>query len=463
MRTGDTIAAIASAPGAADRGVVRLSGPHAFAALDTLLDACALPRGRGVHTVELRVPGSPLTIPTLALVTPGPGSYTGEDACELWPPGAPWLLRAVVDALCARPGVRPAEPGEFSARAFMNGRLTAEQAEAIPLLIGAEHDGAVRAASVMLSGAAGRAYRRAADELTGALALVEAGIDFADEEDVVAISPGDLLAALDRVRGSVEPLLGDGPRETERAGTRAVALVGRPNAGKSTLFNALLGRVRAVTADAAGTTRDVLAEPMPADPATPGAPPIELLDLPGLDPRAASARGSSDAEVQRAAQHALRRAHALVWCDPLGVFDPADLPPHDGHAAVIRVRTKADRPAPRDAGGGGDAPALFEVCALDGSRIDALRRAIGDACSSARASADPGVAPRQRAAAIAAMSCIDDAHRLLEPQRSRRALAEAEAVASLLRGALDALGEITGRVHPDDVLGRIFASFCIGK
>ncbi len=446
----DTIAAIASAPGRAHRAIVRLSGPGTRGILEQVLTAA--PRNRAAAPAVFRLPtlsgGGRLPLPVGLLFYPAPTGYTGQDAAEILLPGNPALADRVLGTLIDA-GARPAEPGEFTARAYLAGKMTLDRAEAVARLIAAERDDELDAARRLLDGRTGEIYRGWADRLAALLALVEAGIDFTDQDDVVPIPPPDLARGLDALAGEIEAHLGGPAEARETEGVPTVALVGPPNAGKSTLFNALLGRPRAVTADLPGTTRDVLDEPLDIA----GAP-VRLLDLPGLDaPDAPDAPADPVAgEAQRHALAAIERADVLVACDPAGRFD--GLPPGPASRPVIRVRTKADlRPGRPDAGG------LIAVCALDGWRLDALRRAIADAALGA-----PGggaVVPRHRRALAAAARFCRRAADAIDPDA--HALDEPELTASALRTALDEVGAVCGRVTPDDIIGRVFASFCVGK
>ena len=313
----------------------------------------------------------------------------------------------------------------------------------------------LEAARSLLEGRTGGEYRRWADELTTLLALVESGIDFTDQEDVVPIAPGDLLGRIERLRGQIAAHVGGvGGRESGDALAR-VALVGRPNAGKSTLFNALLGRRRAVTSPAAGTTRDVLAEELELGREVPGAGAVLLEDLAGLEE---VGRGKSEGGSGEAAQDAARRAalgaDVLVWCDPSGRFDGEPLGIENARAGVIRVRTFADQPhgvATRED---------LAVCALDGWHLGTLRRAIADAATGSRAAGVAALLPRHRRAMGEAAGWLGQAGASVG---AGARLANPELTATALRSALDALGELVGEISPDDVLGRVFATFCVGK
>ncbi|MEQ8745814.1 GTPase [Pyruvatibacter sp.] len=459
MLARDTIAAVAGAPGRGMTGIVRLSGPQTFDALArTLAIAAERRRGATLNRVQCRVSGEDVTVPCRLLTFVAPGSYTGEDGAEIHLVANPFVLDALMDALTSADGVRPAEPGEFTARAYLNGRLTIEQAEGVQSLIAARSDAELDAARRLLSGEAGERYRALADEAGTLLALVEAGIDFTDQEDVVAIAPDALRSRLEALIASVAALAG--PESIAAAEHEpVVALAGPPNAGKSTLFNRLLGRERSVVADEPGVTRDVIRERvgladapawravLPSSCAFDG---VTLADLAGLD-AALAERSVVDAAAQAAAMDALARADVVIWCDPTGRF--ADEPAGVAGARLLRVRTKADLPGASDG-------SFLSVCALDGWNVDALRRAVLDALTSARATDDLAVLPRHRGALLRARRGLEEAL-AMTPATSR--LGHPELIGASMRDALDALGEISGRVSPDDVIGRIFATFCVGK
>jgi len=436
MTTGGIIVACASAPGRSARAIVRVSGDGCLDLLSELIRP--LPRGRSAARASFDLGG--LGLPVGVLVFRAPASYTGEDSVEILLPGNPALVDRVVGALLTIDGVRQAEPGEFTARAFLNGKLSLDQAEGVGHLIAAERDDQLRAGKELLSGAEGAACRAWAEEVTTLLALVEAGIDFTDQEDVVPIAPAELARRVRTLADEIEGRVGGGVVREAGSALPRVVLVGEPNAGKSTLFNALLGRVRVVVSETPGSTRDVIAEELDLSDVSAAPVRVELCDLPGLD---AGAGGEAGRAAQVAANEAIERGDVLIHCDPSGRF--AGLGRDD--VVVIRVRTKGDLP-----GEGGMA-----VCALDGWRLDVLKRAIGDAVGgggSGLPARRAGVLVRTRDALREALGHIDvGAHALDGP----------ELVAGSLRAALDALGELTGAVHPDEVIGRLFSSFCVGK
>ncbi|MEM8834816.1 MAG: tRNA modification GTPase [Planctomycetota bacterium] len=437
MRTGDTIAAIASAPGPAPLAIVRLSGPDVTRVLKTF---CAhVPRARGIHDVRLRVSEDrSLEMPARCLLMPGPRSYTGEDCCEFQVPGSVVVAERTLACCVQLDGVRPAEAGEFTARAYLHGKLSLDEAEGVQSVISARGEDELRAARAAITGETGARVRTLVDRLAHALALVEAGIDFTDQEDVVAIEPDDLRARLTSIRDELASLVGT---NRERAtGMPRVALVGPPNAGKSTLFNALLGRERVAVSDEPGTTRDAIVESIDLEGVR-----AELVDLAGLDETLAE-RGGIDADAQGRARDVIESCDLVLHCDPSGHHKP---PIFDG--PVIRVRTKADLVSAASHKG------AIGVCALDGfgvrSLIDAIRDVLVRLDRGTRGEAGVLVIARHRTVMRDAIESLDDALRAHGP----------ELRASAMRSALDALGSITGDVTPDDVIGRIFASFCIGK
>lgn len=447
---GPIIAAGASGPGRSVRALVRLSGPGSLEALAALLESPpAGPSDPGeLVRVALR-PGvaAAAALPCLATVFRGPRSFTGEDSAELLLPGSSAVIERVMAAILRLPGTRAALPGEFSARAYLSGKLTIDRAEGIAASIAAQSTAQLEAARRMLDGTAGAQVRRWAGELADILALVEAGIDFTDQDDVVPIRRDELCAQLTRLRDGLSRRVGPGAA-WERAGSRPrVALYGAPNAGKSTLFNALLGRARSVASPAAGATRDALAETLDLGAEAPGSHAVTLIDLPGLD---TGANDEIGAAMRGRALDEAARADVIIHCDPLGAF--AEPVPGPASRPVIRVRTMADLP-------GASTERGLSVCAIDGWNLGPLRRAIADAAHAAPPDdAEAALLPRHRRALAAALDGLDAAL-----AAARHPGAPAELIAAGLRGALDALGEIAGAISPDDVLGRVFAVFCIGK
>lgn len=468
MHDPSTILAIATPPGRSLRGVLRLSGESAFAVLDATL-ASPCPRRRGASFVRLRsAPEIGGEIPATLLAMPGPRSFTGEDVAELALPGNPILLERVETALfaaAARAGIdaRRAAPGEFTARAFLRGRIDLAQAEGIAASIAAASDAELAAAAALREGRISREGLEACDALAALLARLEAGIDFADEEDVVSIEAGVLEAALGDLEARLEGLAGAQRGEQSHLDRPRIVLVGPPNAGKSALFNAILGRERVVVSPIAGTTRDAIAEPIRIESSL-GAFEAVLVDLAGLG----DAIDALDAAAQQASRREIAEAAVRVRCVPADAAAALNGDSGDsgegGGAGEIMVVTKADlvaRGAASAATFGRDA--VF-TSAVDGRGLAELRVAIASRLGAREANRSLAAAQaRHRAAFADAAERLQEARSLLAVARPGEGPSEPELVAACLRGSLEALESIAGRFEPDEVLGRIFASFCIGK
>jgi len=443
----DVIVALATAPGNGPMAVVRASGDGAAEALRRV-DA-RMPEGvmrRCVRAAELRLSAGPL--PCLAACMPGPHSYTGEDAFELFVPGHAEVVRLVLHALMQSPGVREAGPGEFTLRAFEQGRLTLEQAEGVAATIAARTDAEVHAAAMLRSGTVGTRVHHVSEAVADLLALVEAGIDFTDQEDVVAIGRAELCAGIQTAIASLREMI-DGSVPLERlAATPWVVLAGAPNAGKSALFNALLGRQRAVVAAVAGTTRDVLVEPWRV-PATSGSLEVLLVDAPG---EMCEAQGL-DALGQHMRDQAMQRATITIACDADGRFDEAI-----EQSCRIRVHTKCDRSVAAR-------PGTIATSALHGTGLDALAAAVGrmaEGLGATAATEGAVLAERHRTLISEAIDHLQAALGAAQTGTGR-VMEHPELVSAALHGAIESLGGIVGRLAPDDILGRIFSRFCVGK
>jgi tRNA modification GTPase len=485
-----TILAITSPPGRSSRGMVRISGAQAFELLNHHLEAasdeppvaefhaptnagekdadrnpCSTQLPRGPHRATLALLAS-RRFSVSAFVFPAPRSYTGEDTVELQLPGNPTLLERVIDALIESGNsrglhARRAEPGEFTARAFFNGRLSLTQAEGVAATIAAQSDAQLRAAQHLTSNRLGAIAHDLAEALANSLALVEAGIDFTDQEDVIAIAPGELLNRLRSLRERIRSQLDRAVGAEQLQAIPRVVLVGEPNAGKSALFNALLGHDRTVVSPTAGTTRDVIAEPLPIE-TDHGRAEVMLVDLAGLDN---SDPSTMNQLMQSAARQAMARAELILRCVPV------DLPCTSSvNANELLVRTKCDLLplAPGSAGGPArqSSEESIHVSGHTTHGLEKLRTAIAQRLSdrAISLSADAlALQPRHEAALRSALQYIINAIDLVEPDEHARTMNDPELIASAMRSALDDLADLAGDITPDDILGRVFATFCIGK
>ena len=423
----DTIYALASARGKAGVAVLRLSGPGAHVAVAGLCGQ--LPESRRASLRRLVKDGVELD-QALVILFPEGESFTGEACAELHLHGSPAVVQAVMRALSGEAGLRLAEPGEFTRRALENGKLDLAQVEGLADLIEAETEAQRRQALRVLSGAIGRRAEEWRQKLIRAAALIEATIDFADEDVPVDVAP--------EVLDLSEAVLGDLRQEAQggRAAERIrdgfeVAIIGAPNAGKSTLLNALAGREAAITSEFAGTTRDVIEVRMDI-----GGLAVTLLDTAGL-------RETEDRVEQIGIDRALARARMA----DLRVFltSDTDLPGIEPEGDDIVVRGKADL------GGVG-------VSGKTGQGIAELIEGIGQRLQARSASAGVITRERHRLAIERAIEAMESAM-----AEVRRGSARAELAAAELRIALRALEALVGRVDVENLLDEIFSSFCIGK
>lgn len=439
----DTIAAIATASGAAGVGIVRLSGPHAFAIARSLSDR--QPRPGSVSYARFCDCVGELIDDGLLLAFAAPRSYTGEDVIELQAHGSTVLLASLL-ARCCELGARPARPGEFTERAFLNGKLDLVQAEAVADLIAASSDAGARAARRSLDGVFSRQCGALADALSALRMHVEAAIDF-PEEEIDFLSDRALHARLDAVQQRMRELLREAQRGQRLRDGLHVVIVGPPNVGKSSLLNALAGSDRAIVTELAGTTRDVLREVVRIDGIE-----ITLVDTAGL-------RDSEDV-IER---EGIRRAHrelakadlALIVCDDTAL-GASDLSTVDV-ARRIYLHNKCDLTAHPPGSEPGREGHLW-VSAQTGAGLDALRAALRDAAGQGDGSEGAFSARARHVDALQrANAHLAAARERIEVQRA------GELAAEELRLAHHAVGEITGQVSADDLLGQIFAGFCIGK
>jgi tRNA modification GTPase len=448
----DTIVAVASAPGGAARGIVRLSGPEVVRLITATfhssgLDATAEPKRSAVHRGTLRLADCQRDLPALLYLWPGTRSYTREPTAELHTIGSPPLLAAAVEELC-RHGARPAAPGEFTLRAFVAGRIDLTQAEAVLGVIDAQGEQQLKAALAQMAGGLAAPLSALRESLLDLLARLEAGLDFVGE-DIAFISAEEIATELAAALHQVEQLTARIGSRGESADLVRVVLVGLPNAGKSSLFNALAG-AEALVSDQPGTTRDYLTARLDFAGVA-----CELVDTAGI-------QSGGDALAPQAQQqtHAqAERAQITLLCidasDPLGLPLPA--PPASGSQIV--VLTKYDLPK-NNAPAALDVPGAIEVSVRTGHGLEALGTRIGMLAAAAAGGdrvAVSSTAVRAAHSVRSASEALERAHQLNEQQ------AGDELVAAELHVALDELGKVSGAVTTDDVLDRIFSRFCIGK
>ncbi len=446
----DTIAAIATPPGAGGVGIVRLSGPLAPRLLSALFRPERAPEEFESHRLYPGRVADPATgevvDQVLAVRMRAPRSYTGEEAAEIQAHGSDLALRRIL-ALCISRGAREARPGEFTERAFLNGKMDLSQAEAVADLIHARTEDARRSALEMLGGALSEKAREAARQLRRVLAHVELDVDFSETEEAEA-PPGEVLRDLESARAGLENLLAGYRRgKLLREGAR-VTLLGAPNAGKSSLFNALLEEERALVHPEPGTTRDRIEEWLDV-----GGIPARLSDTAGL-----RAAGGVEAQGVELARRAAAEADLLLL-----VSDASGPLPEEGQnlldlhgERVLWIASKMDLPGARAA------PEALPVSAKTGQGLLELRRQM--AARLGGTDAGGGVAlsrERHRRAVAGALAHLENAAGLLESEKG--AGGRPELAASALRQALAELSEIAGETTSEDVLALIFSEFCIGK
>lgn len=449
MHRWDTIAAVSTPAGRGGIGIVRVSGPDTAAVARVMLGS--LPPARAVRYCGFRDASGSLVDRGLALFFPAPASFTGEDVLELHGHGGPVVMDMLL-AVVLEQGARPARPGEFSERAFLNGRLDLSQAEAVADLIDAGSRAAARSALRSLDGAFSRRLHALGDTLTALRAHVEACIDF-PEEEIDFLSDPQLGARLASLRDALaETRAAAGRGVLLKEGLRVV-LAGQPNVGKSSLLNQLAGRDSAIVTDVPGTTRDLIREHIQLD-----GLPLHVIDTAGIrDPGdAVEAQG-----VDRA-WSAIETADALLLVvddrSGVGAADDAILARLPAGVARIVVSNKIDLSGAR-AGASRHGDSLqVRLSAKTGAGIDALESALKASVGYQLADEGSFMARRRHLDALARAAAAVQAAEEVLCQRGAGELAAEE-----LRLAQQALAEITGEVTSEDILGEIFSRFCIGK
>ncbi|ACE85281.1 tRNA uridine-5-carboxymethylaminomethyl(34) synthesis GTPase MnmE [Cellvibrio japonicus] len=450
----DTIAAIATATGRGGVGIVRISGPKARFIAERLLGIPLQPRH--AHFCDFRSHSGDTLDQGIALFFPNPHSFTGEDVLELQGHGGPVILDLLLREILQL-GVRLARPGEFSERAFLNDKLDLAQAEAIADLIDATTEQAARNALHSLQGAFSKRIQDLVESLIHLRIYVEASIDF-PEEEIDFLSDGKVARDLDDICHRLDSVFKEARQGALVRDGMRVVIAGRPNAGKSSLLNALSGRESAIVTPIEGTTRDVLREHIHIE-----GMPLHIIDTAGLrdSPDEVEQIGIQRAwsEIQQAdrvlllvdSRHTAETDPRLIWPEFVDKLD-------DPHKITL-VRNKIDL--------SGEQAGLFEntrgqdylgISAATGSGMDALKDHL-KAIVGFNASGEGGFTARRRH-----LDALERAQHFLNAgQAQLQGFAAGELLAEDLRQAQHALGEITGEFTPDDLLGRIFSSFCIGK
>lgn len=442
----DTIAAIASAPGAAGVGVLRVSGAAVARIATELLGR--EPEPRRAHFTAFREHDGALIDRGLLLYFPAPASYTGEHVLELQGHGSPVLLDALLQRVCTM-GARLARPGEFTERAFLNGKLDLAQAEAVADLIAARSQAGARAALQSMEGVFSRKVHDLLKSLIALRVHIEAAIDF-PEEEIDFLADPVIARQLHALRAELDDLLREAQRGVRLNDGLRVAIIGRPNAGKSSLLNALAGSDRAIVTDIAGTTRDVLREQLNLDGIS-----LELADTAGLR--------ETDDPIER---EGVRRAHGeLARADVALLVTDAAQAEHD-LALLADLPARVERIVFINKIDLGEHAAGYEVrsdaiwvwaSAKTGAGLEALRSHLKQL---AGAGGGEGAFSARRRHVLALEQVVTHLARADDVLHATRA---GELAAEELRHAQHALGEITGTYTSDDLLGAIFSSFCIGK
>ncbi|ARU96348.1 tRNA uridine-5-carboxymethylaminomethyl(34) synthesis GTPase MnmE [Tatumella citrea] len=454
MSHSDTIVAQATPPGRGGVGILRISGPKAAEVAQQILGK--LPKARYADYLPFMEADGTVLDQGIALWFPGPNSFTGEDVLELQGHGGPVILDLLLKRVVALPGLRIAKPGEFSERAFLNDKLDLAQAEAIADLIDASSEQAARSAVNSLQGVFSERVNHLVEALTHLRIYVEAAIDFPDEE-IDFLSDGKIEAQLQQVMQDLDNVRNEARQGSLLREGMKVVIAGRPNAGKSSLLNALAGREAAIVTDIAGTTRDVLREHIHID-----GMPLHIIDTAGL-------RESSDEVerigIERAWQEIAQADHVLfmvdgttttatdpqqIWPDFISRLPPA-LP-------VTVIRNKADITGETLGAEQAGGHMLIRLSARTGAGIELLRNHLKQSMGFSGNIEGGFIARRRHLEALEAAGT-----HLLQGQYQLVGARAGELLAEELRLAQQALSEITGEFTADDLLGRIFSSFCIGK
>jgi tRNA modification GTPase len=462
--TEETIAAVASATGPAARGIIRVSGANTVEIVTGLcgIDESAI--AKNARQYEAAIPlTETATLPVSLLLWPTDRSYTGQPMAELHLPGSPPLLELVLEELFQR-GVRPARRGEFTMRSFLAGRMDLTQAEAVLGVIDAAESDELKTALKQLAGGLSGRIDEVRSVLLNVLADLEAGLDFV-EEDIEFVSQQQLIESLTSCRETVRQLYEDADVRMHSTGRLRVVLAGLPNAGKSTLFNALVGDSQAIVSRETGTTRDWLSTPVRADGLE-----FDLIDTAGweeaLGSSTESAAGISNAAQNQRDEQTLD-ADLVLWCTAADLKQtelPVDFQKREllveQKLPVQPVFTKSDRQSNHAIPDSPQWPKPVSVSAVIGDGMEQLLATISEKLREQRRGS------RQLVGSTAARSresLRQSSEALVRAIESAQQGVGDELTAIEIRLALDHLGEIVGAVYTDDILDRVFSRFCIGK
>jgi tRNA modification GTPase len=444
----DTIVAVSSAQGRGKRAIVRVSGPGTVAAIAAVftahdrVTACTHPP-RHLFPGFVRLTGVVSPVPAILYFFRGPKTYTGQDLAEIHTIGSPpFVERLVADLLKA--GSRSARPGEFTMRAFLAGKKDLTQAEAVNAVIEARSDAELQSALVQLAGGVAQPLQSLREDLLNLLSDVEAALDFVDE-DIEFVGQADLLNRLESALVQLGDLLQQLGTRTVSGRPVRIALVGPPNVGKSSLFNALAGS-EALVSPISGTTRDYLTRQLDL-----GGVRVELIDTAGWQ----NEGDTIAVQAQQLGREQMGQADVILWCEETGCEfrsqDDARL--RETGARVLRVWTKCDLAAQKSEASN---PHSYASTMMTGG-MDALRLALTDTAASLARSP---LAPSQSRCYHHVAVCIDE---LSRARNHATAGDPIELTAAALRMAIDQMGEMTGAVYTNDLLDLIFSRFCIGK
>lgn len=450
----DTIAAIATAPGRGGVGIIRVSGERALTIAQAVLGI--MPKPRYVHYGSFRAANGTVLDEGIALFFPNPHSFTGEDVLELQGHGGPVVMDMLIKRILQLPGIRAARPGEFSERAFLNDKLDLTQAEAIADLIDASSEEAAKSALKSLQGQFSNKIHTLVESLIHLRIYVEAAIDF-PEEEIDFLADGKVAGDLQQIIDNLEAVRREANQGAIMREGMKVVIAGRPNAGKSSLLNALSGKESAIVTEIAGTTRDVLREHIHID-----GMPLHIIDTAGL-------RDASDEVerigIERAWKEIEQADRVLFMVDgtTTSATDPKEIWPDfvdrlPDNIGITVIRNKVDQTNEELGICHVSNPTLIRLSAKTGQGIEDLKTHLKDCMGFQGGQEGSFMARRRHLDALErAAQHLDIGQQQLEGYMAGEILAEE------LRLTQQHLNEITGEFSSDDLLGRIFSSFCIGK